>query len=134
MDARRFAMVLREMRWDDGGFTVDPAGGRYVPADGDYAVSLAGHERVFDRCPDPVEVLDFMLINMADLQQVGRYIGGWVSGGRFFLDVSVVVRGIEKALALAALHGQAAVWDFGAQSEVRVSLAGRHQPHLVATT
>ena len=110
----------------DSGFTVDSDLRPYTGKG--YAVSVPDCET---RIPEGLlnaDILDALLTAyISDCQTSAAwtapsrelYIGGWLSDGVFYLDLSEIVATVKEAVMLAYERSQQAYYDFGKGESVR---------------
>ncbi len=93
------------------GFTFDPRQGSHRSFSPDeFVVAIKGYERGFLRLPNATEVLSWLEWTAPILSLPGNHIGAW-QNGLFYLDVSVVVKGLAKAVQVAYQNGQMGIYD-----------------------
>ena len=90
------------------GFTVDQSGLQYRPTSG-FAVGFKAFMNI-------QEALEFLW------PYPGCKLGGWVDQetGVFHLDAVAVFQSRESAINFGRCRNQIAIWDFGAQEEIRL--------------
>jgi len=103
--------LARSLDWRLRGFSVNLASRRPNRLPDRFMVSLRGFGQQFNVRPTEEEVLGFIEENACELGKRGRYLGGWSDGQSFWLDVSVVVHGRERALAFARVNSEEAIYD-----------------------
>jgi hypothetical protein len=96
---------------ESGGFTYNPLYGA-TPQQG-YAVSLNGHGKVLDCTATADDLLEYLQENVDQVKDPARYVGGWIDGGRFYLDVSIVLQDGKEARSAGRLNDQAGIFDLG---------------------
>lgn len=95
----------------EGGGSYDINSGSTNPSTG-FMVSKRGCEKVFGYPPGTDDVLKFVSDNIVDLAVEGNYIGIWDGGdGGWYLDVSVNIRTIDRAIHVGLENEQIAIWD-----------------------
>lgn len=75
-----------------------------------YFVSLKGYEQQFQQQPVFAEVSEWVNKYNRLLHSPGYYIGGWLDAGIYYLDLSVAIRGRAKALRIAHVNEQRAIF------------------------
>jgi len=131
-----------------GGFSISTAGDN---PDSGWMVSQAGTERSFtidelatsqSMGSEPAgnpwegnvsnEIERFLTDNRGDLERPGTYLGGWIDGGRLYLDVSHNIESKEEAMTYADDQNQLAMFNAGTgeyvefdRSETRAASRGK---------
>jgi GNAT superfamily N-acetyltransferase len=59
-----------------------------------------------------------------ELAEPNKYVGAWLDNGNYYLDVATVVMDRSKAVEMGKETDQIAIWDLGANAEVRLRKAG----------
>lgn len=59
-----------------------------------------------------------------ELTEPNKYVGAWLDDGNYYLDVATVVMDRSKAIEMGKETDQIAIWDLGANAEVRLRKAG----------
>lgn len=59
-----------------------------------------------------------------ELTEPNKYVGAWLDDGNYYLDVATVVMDRDKAVEMGKETNQIAIWDLGANAEVRLRKAG----------
>ena len=59
-----------------------------------------------------------------ELAEPNKYVGAWLDDGNYYLDVATVVMDRSKAIEMGKETDQIAIWDLGANAEVRLRKAG----------
>jgi hypothetical protein len=75
-----------------------------------YVVSVAHHELQLSQPPDEETLREWIGGRLELLRRPGYFVGGWTYPGKFFLDVSLLVPGLDAAQELARLNLQLAVF------------------------
>jgi hypothetical protein len=85
-----------------------------------YMVSVGCRGEEFSHEPSAAEVGRFVLANLDLLMLPGYFVGGWVSAktGKYWIDVSKLVRGRWAAQAVASANRQEAIFDLNNGEEV----------------
>jgi hypothetical protein len=119
------AEILAARAASDGGFTWRTSDGRYP--DKGFAVAVAkGPERIFDHAITADDIEGFMdehhdVIRAGNaVFNGGVCIGAWESGGRWYLDLSIVCRSLDEALVLGRQNRQLAVYDLEGRSDIAI--------------
>ena len=96
-----------------GGFTLHDHVGD-APTDG-YMVSLDKHTEQVQPLESlrPQHIADFVSKNARRLNDPHAYLGGWLDGKNFYLDVSVHRPSLDNAAHDAAMARQLAIYDLG---------------------
>jgi HK97 family phage portal protein len=95
-----------------GGFSVDVTTGA-EPTSG-WMVSTAGSESSISASQYTRDRLQsYYGDHLATLSQAGNYWGGWLDGGKFYLDVSTNVAEESEAVRLMGENGQQAIYNAG---------------------
>jgi len=115
---QKLIAVAQSVHWTQSGFSVDLDGLEPPQWPGWYMVSLAGCERRFYCHPVVEFLLYFIEDNIDELGRRGRYIGGWIDGENYYLDISVIVVGLDCAMTLAKANSQKAVYDLWARTSI----------------
>ncbi len=118
--------------WSQGGFTQTIDGMTPPLAQSSYAVSLAGREREFASPPSVPDLLDYIATNYQALVRPQHYFGGWLDGGHYYLDCTVVVKDLDSALAMARANGQKAIYDLAEAETIYVRDLVPERPGLAA--
>lgn len=93
-----------------GGFTYNLATGG-VPTNG-YMVSLLGYEEVYNtNVFKESDLQSFVLKNITKLSSEKEFLGGWVNNKKVFLDVSINIENLEKAIYVGIINKQQAIYD-----------------------
>ena len=106
------------------GFTADPRLGiRPTYEEDDYIVSLFGHEKQFAGLPCVTEVHGWLASRLSIVMRDGHYVGGWrdPDSGRFYVDVSIAVRGLARALAVGRINRQTSIWHLATNRTIRMA-------------
>lgn len=118
------AKLMRSLLRRDGGATLSVVTWRPInPGLDAYAVSVSGYERKFETLPIWKEIAAWIEQHWETLQlpeyQIDddlhiRHIGGWYeqTTNTWILDVSVVITGKQKAIAVARKNNQKAIYNF----------------------
>ena len=109
--ARRLVRLMEATRT---GFTYDVRSGDMATFNRDeFAVSVAGFTRCATRIPSVVEVTVWLARTWPVVRLRGCYVGYWRDHPRgwHYLDVTVIVRGLESALARAQAERQCYIDD-----------------------
>jgi hypothetical protein len=131
------AQAISVIRHAHGGFTVSPRTGA-VPDRG-FMVSRAGHVHTY-----PASVLDHpnrlaaavhrtLRAEGTSFQGKNMYLGGWVHGGKLYLEPSQEIDDQAAAAAEGRARKQIAIWDVAGHREIPVggtgeSLSGEGYP------
>ena len=98
-----------------GGFTYNPIHDDSPEAG--YALSIYPEaEKALNVADLSVEVIfQYLVSNRARFEDPETYVGGWFDreNGIVYLDISVVVRDLERAMRLAKKHNQEGIYDLG---------------------
>lgn len=99
----------------NGGGTFNKAG-RSVHLRTGFMVSLKKYGQVIplDHCNSA-----FISINADDFPKAA-FVGLWVDGGLLYVDASLQVKDLHKALHLAEREEQLAIWDNRERKEIRL--------------
>jgi hypothetical protein len=100
-----------------GGVTVSTHD-QTVPHSG-FMVSESGHERVIGALT-PEAIKDYIDANADALRGVNHYLGGWVDGGKTYLDVSDWWGDQDQAIQRGKDARQLAIWDLARAAEIRL--------------
>src|SRR3990167_10442214 len=134
------ATRLTQQLNEKGGFTYNPRSGR-SPKSGYMVSPYKNRESVVDSGKVTAATIANYIVSNADvLGKPEHFIGGWVDGGKLFLDISVRKASAGAAKALAIANDQLAFFDLarmetlyvtkqfiqGAKALARVVLAGLH--------
>ncbi len=118
MTARELARLARD-ELANGGFTLSIDGD--TPASGFAVAVYPQAERVIVN-PTAEDILHYIIDWTAVLYNDTRaHLGGWVSDGQVYLDISAVIDDRDEALSLARENNQKAVWDLANSEEIAVS-------------
>lgn len=104
----------------NGGGSYSIQTGRTNPKYG-YMVSLFGHEKIFDKFPSNTEVAAYILENSKGLSLEGSYLGMWLNDGKWYLDVSINIKIIDRAMIVAAANKQLAFYDCENNQSISIS-------------
>jgi hypothetical protein len=111
----RIASNLISKLKGEGGFTYQPVT-KDMPKPGDpvYAVAYSKDtERVYPLGTFKPSLLQgFVKENWTDLRQPDHYLGGWVDGGKAYIDCSIVTPDEERAIKVAKDANQLAYFSF----------------------
>ncbi len=102
---------------DSGGFTYNPLYGA-TPRRG-FAVSLQGHGKALDI--DTItgdDLWKYLQENGEEMRDPAQYCGGWVSDGKLYLDVSIVLQDEKDARKTGWVNGQIVIYDLGANETI----------------
>ena len=69
-----------------------------------------GCERVYLNLPTALEIQNWLEIHSAKLAHVVNFIGGWMYQNRLFLDISNTINGLSRALRIAQMNDQIAIF------------------------
>lgn len=106
---------------EQGGFTYHPVTGT-SPTDGFMVSPYKSRERVLELKDASAKALVKYINRNADLlSKEDHYLGGWVDGGKVYLDISVRRETAGQALALAREHGQLAIFDLTKKETIHVA-------------
>lgn len=111
LDENRLITIARSVGWASGGLSLDLDGHEPVRRSNVVMVSLVGRERRSSSPPDLGSLMTFITGNVTQLVTPGTYVGGWMEGGFYHLDVSIAICGPGSAMALARTNSQHAVFD-----------------------
>lgn len=100
------------------GFSVNLSGHEPLQWPGAYMVSLADREKTFPAQPSVESLADFISDNMDALVIPGRYVGGWLNNGIWYLDVSVCILGLDSAIPFARANAQQAIFDLWTRKDI----------------
>lgn len=119
------AAFLAHMGSAHGGFTYRTSDGTF-PRNG-FAVSVAKDlERSWDGPLLAQHVTEFYAANAQLIEAAnvvfsgGACVGAWQDGGRWYLDLSIVVRSLDEALVLGRHNKQLAVYDLADQVSIAI--------------
>lgn len=91
-----------------GGFTYNLATGD-VPTNG-YMVSLLGYEELYDTSTfKESDLQSFVLKNITKLSSEKEFLGAWVNDKKVFLDVSINIENLERAIYVGIINKQQAI-------------------------
>lgn len=104
------AALMKRIR-ESGGFTYDPRGEADV-SEG-YALSLFPERSFAKDLKDLTlnDLTDYVIKNADLLSQKGLMLGGWVDGGKVYIDVSQVEKDKDRAIELALAKDQIGIYD-----------------------
>lgn len=101
----------------NGGFSVK-ADSLEEPTRG-FMVSLQGCEAVYNLAAlDAKELLFYTISHAARLKRHNAFFGGWLDGGKVYLDISVNIKSRAAALELAAKNNQLAIYDLESEDSI----------------
>ena len=110
--------LISRVEKDGDGFTVDSATGE-AKKDG-FAAGI-GMEEQFKERPTPADIDKYREAHADALAEPGNYLGGWMDGGVFFLDVSKVYpnndMGKQRAYKDAKSRGEYGIQDLSKPPE-----------------
>lgn len=116
--ALSLAVTAHRALRESGGFTLSPEDGTQ-PAGG-YAVAV--YPEAEEVIPDPLKVSEILsyIVRWAKVlyNDTRAHLGGWVSEGKVYLDISAVFTDLDEALEVARANGQLAIWDLGRSEEI----------------
>lgn len=95
------------------GFTFDPVRWECPTfREGVFIVSLNGYTRTFTSLPSEAELFAWVQGCWHLLCWSGHFIGNWLNekDGHFYLDISIGVFGLDRALKLAQIHRQSFIY------------------------
>jgi hypothetical protein len=115
------AMVADQLipKQPEGG-TFDPREMRLVnPGRGVFGVSLKVYEKECPDRPSRMDVRKWLYQTLPVLQTDDHFLGWWHCTKRqvYYLDVSLLVWGRPRAMAVARTEGQLAIYDYGLGQE-----------------
>ena len=58
-----------------------------------------------------------------ELAEPNKYVGAWLDGGNYYLDVATVVMDRDQAIDMGQQTDQIAIWDLGAEEAIRLRKA-----------
>lgn len=94
---------------EHGGFSFNVNGSAVEPG---YFVSIEGHERVISLVSiTPEDIDNYIHDHKGILRQPNNFVGGWVSNGNVFLDVSKSFQTEPEAMEFGAANHQEAIYD-----------------------
>jgi hypothetical protein len=95
----------------EGGVSYNLNTGKANPSDG-YMVSILGFEEQFNVNKVSNQTIKaFMLKNMDNLWGETRYLGGWLNNDIVYLDVSVHLQDLERAIYTGIINNQKCIYD-----------------------
>lgn len=103
------------------GFTYDHrTGGTPTFPYEEYLVSLKGFEKRYSHLPSPDDVLPWLRRVARVLARTDTYIGGWPNplDGRYYLDVTVPIRGRYRAESIGRLYVQQTIFHPATQEVI----------------
>lgn len=107
-----------------GGFTLHDHVGD-APTDG-YMVSLDKNTEhsmpIADLRPEHIQA--FVDKHVDKLGQQGNYLGGWLDGGKFYLDISSHIPDLNRATGAAVRNKQLGIYDLGKGRTINTEEAG----------
>ncbi len=142
------AIVADVMPNNPDGWTFDPRLCQRVKfgpsSDRDlYVVSVANHELRLLQLPDEKTLEGWVRGRLELLRRPGYFIGGWSYASQFFLDVSLLVPGLDAAQELGRLNRQLRIFHPQTNQSIPVAPEGcggkrgtpprqtdQHQAHL----
>ncbi len=107
MNLRNLVDSLKE----NGGFSYSYNTGEYNPNNG-YFVSLQGYESTssLNKFSDK-DIKEFLAKNNEVLSREDAYFGGWSNDNVVFLDVTIKIPFLERAIYLGIINNQKAIYD-----------------------
>lgn len=123
------AQAISVIRHAHGGFTVSPRTGE-VPAHG-FMVAMARHTHIY-----PASVLDnpnqlaaavhrTLRAEGTSFQGKNMYLGGWVHGGKLYLEPSQEIDDQAAAVAAGRARNQVSIWDVAGHREIPAGGTGQ---------
>jgi hypothetical protein len=104
----------------EGGFSYNITTGEHNPNDG-YMVSIQGfEEQYYYEDFESKDLKNFVAKNAIHFAAGNRFIGGWVDDKLVYLDVSVNIKNLEKAIYTGISNNQLAIYD--CESNVSITL------------
>ena len=104
----------------EGGVSYNLNTGKANPSDG-YMVSILGFEEQFNVNKVSNQTIKaFMLKNMDNLWGETRYLGGWLNNDTVYLDVSVHLQDLERAIYTGIINNQKCIYDCSAKTVISV--------------
>lgn len=102
--------IIKSIMVKSDGFTIDTEG-RPANHRSGYYVSLSQTQNSTEK--------DLSTVLLA-AETLGCYIGGWKDNERFYLDATVHIPELDKAVQFGRLNEQIAIWDIANNSEIRL--------------
>jgi len=126
-------IVARVMPNNPGGWTFDPRRGQGVNFGPNtdnslYVVSVARHELQLPEPPDENTLRCWVRQRLELLRRPGYFVGGWPNDGKFFLDVSLVIQGLDSALRFARANQQLAMFHPQSNQSIRLLSTAHEVP------
>ena len=84
-----------------------------------YIVSIRGYETKLVAAPTVLEVERWLWRAVRLLGRPRHYVGGW-RNGHYYLDVSIPVKGLRRALIMGRAHHQRSIFHPATGREIRV--------------
>jgi hypothetical protein len=127
-------VVFQAVKHQKNGFTLNPSLGTCLALGPNtntkiFVVSVAGHELRLDHIPTEVEVLNWLVECEEILSRDRMFIGFWTFEGKFYLDISVLIRGKNAALNFARANDQQAIFHPASGESIPVSTTERIYIH-----
>ena len=98
----------------NGGFTATLKGNRIKKKSG-YCVSLTNNKDL-----DIKRLIGSLYRLQLSIKGYNLYIGGWVNEGIYYLDYTIIEPDKQKALKMASMFNQKAIYDLKTNSEIFV--------------
>lgn len=113
-------MKFKQDILNNGGATISLQTTEYNPTDG-YIVGIYGTEEKTDqKIFVSGHVREFIAEHYDQLHQKGNYLGGWLSKGYVYLDVSKKFRVLSEAAVFSEENKQEALWGASEGKEIYV--------------
>jgi hypothetical protein len=111
---------------EDDGCTVDPRTAEVVQPIDAWCVGIAGTEETHEERPSVESIARYVESHAAALDKRGRRQGAWFDAERgvWCLEISVVIRDLARALALAATQSQRRIYNLETRGGIRVAWPG----------
>ena len=115
-----FNLLYKKIKQNPWGFTLNIFNLK-APAEG-FALSPYKDKELKIKKLNKKVLKNYILKNFNYLIRRGHFLGGWYNDNdkMFYLDISIVVKNLQKALKLAQENKQIAIYDIKEKKEIRV--------------